>query len=76
LRVTDAQIKAGLRRVQLLRFGGLSAADRADLYNGANNLAIAVNAVIENATGGSGNDTLLGNDVNNRLVGGAGNDKC
>jgi len=36
--------------------------------------AIAYNAVIENANGGSGNDTLIGNDVNNVLDGGAGND--
>ncbi len=38
------------------------------------NLTIAYNAVIENATGGSGNDTLLGNSVGNTLNGGAGND--
>jgi Ca2+-binding RTX toxin-like protein len=74
LRVTDVQIKAGLGVSSSFDLARLSAADRADLYNGANNLAIAVNAVIENATGGSGNDTLQGNDVNNRLVGGAGND--
>ncbi|MDK9704684.1 MAG: M10 family metallopeptidase C-terminal domain-containing protein [Sulfuritalea sp.] len=37
-------------------------------------LAIAYGAVIENAIGGDGNDTLLGNDANNRLDGGLGND--
>lgn len=35
---------------------------------------IAKGAVIENATGGSGNDTLTGNAVKNLLIGGAGND--
>jgi Ca2+-binding RTX toxin-like protein len=32
------------------------------------------NAVIENAVGGSGSDTIYGNDANNVLNGGAGND--
>jgi Ca2+-binding RTX toxin-like protein len=31
-------------------------------------------SLIENATGGSGNDTIQGNQVNNVLIGGAGND--
>lgn len=43
-------------------------------YNGNNNLSIAYNVTIENATGGSGNDTLNGNDEDNRLTGNAGND--
>ena len=43
-----------------------------DTYLGINNLAIAYGCVIENAVGGSGNDTLLGNDANNHLTGGAG----
>jgi serralysin len=43
-------------------------------YDGTDNLAIAFGCVIENATGGSGNDTLWGNDSNNALDGGAGND--
>ncbi|MGJ8625869.1 MAG: M10 family metallopeptidase C-terminal domain-containing protein [Sulfitobacter sp.] len=38
------------------------------------NLSIAIGAVIENAIGGSGNDEITGNDVNNRLQGGAGED--
>src|SRR5262245_7138468 len=38
------------------------------LYN--NNPA----SLIENAIGGSGNDTIVGNATNNRLTGGAGND--
>ena len=43
-------------------------------YSGANNLAIAFGCLIENATGGRGNDTLTGNALNNRLLGGDGND--
>jgi serralysin len=39
-----------------------------------NNVAIAYNVVIENAIGGSGDDIITGNSVNNSLNGGAGND--
>ena len=39
-----------------------------------NNIAIAKGVVIENAIGGSGNDTLKGNGVANTLRGGGGND--
>jgi Ca2+-binding RTX toxin-like protein len=39
-----------------------------------NNIAIAFGARIENAIGGSGNDTMSGNAWNNRLDGGGGND--
>jgi serralysin len=39
------------------------------------NLAIAFGAVIENATGGSGSDKLVGNGRANTLDGGAGNDR-
>ena len=38
------------------------------------NIWIAYGVTIENASGGSGNDTLTGNDTNNKLDGGAGND--
>lgn len=44
------------------------------IYDGTDNLAIAFGTVIENATGGAGADTLLGNDAANRLNGGAGAD--
>jgi serralysin len=52
----------------------------AQLISGQRNLAltdnvgIAYGATIENAVGGSGNDTIIGNSVANRLNGGAGID--
>jgi len=39
------------------------------------NIAIAYGAKIENAIGGSGNDTIKGNAMSNQLVGNAGNDQ-
>ena len=44
------------------------------LYDGQNNLAIAYGATIENALGGSANDSITGNTADNDLRGGAGND--
>ncbi|MBD2147834.1 M10 family metallopeptidase C-terminal domain-containing protein [Sphaerospermopsis sp. FACHB-1194] len=38
-------------------------------------LILSANNVIENATGGSGNDRLTGNTLNNLLIGGTGNDQ-
>lgn len=38
------------------------------------NIGIYTTSMIENAVGGSGNDTIVGNSANNRLTGGAGND--
>ncbi len=38
------------------------------------NISIAVGVIVENAIGGSGNDTLTGNDANNVLSGGIGHD--
>jgi serralysin len=38
------------------------------------NVGIYTTTVIENAVGGSGNDTIIGNDANNTITGGAGND--
>ena len=52
-----------------------SAYDRSALYTGDYNVAIAHNAVIENAVGGSANDTITGNSSNNTLSGGAGDDR-
>ena len=44
-------------------------------YDGTDNLAIAFGVTIENAIGGSGNDTLTGNAANNHLDGRAGADR-
>jgi len=52
-----------LRQEAFSSFGGLT-----------NNFSIARGVTIENATGGSGNDTILGNSAENVLNGGAGND--
>lgn len=51
-----------------------TSAPPASTYDGTDNLAIAYGVVIENATGGAGNDTIVGNDAANRLQGGGGND--
>ena len=72
IRRTDAQLKSGL---DLPSSFFLDDYDRANLYNGVDNLGIAKGAIIENAYGGSAADTMLGNSVANRLVGGAGSDK-
>ncbi len=40
----------------------------------SDNISIAFGAVIENAVGGSGDDTITGNDVANSIVGGSGAD--
>ncbi len=61
---------------------GYSAAQTIDLHAGSfssvgglvHNIGIALNATIENAIGGSGNDTLIANDLGCTLTGGAGND--
>src|SRR5688572_21238401 len=44
-------------------------------YEGLNNLSIAFGVKIEKATGGSGNDKLIGNAFGNVLTGNGGNDK-
>lgn len=75
LRRTDAQIKRGLDLPAGFDLADVDPVDRADLYNGQNNLGIAKGAIIENATGGSGSDVIIGNEVANRLLGGNGKDK-
>lgn len=45
------------------------------IYTGQDNLAIAYSSVIENAKGGSGNDTIQGaHNVDNAIMGGGGDD--
>ena len=58
-----AHQKIDLRQVSFSDVGGL-----------VGNVSIARGVDIENAIGGSGNDTVLGNNLNNRLEGGAGSD--
>jgi hypothetical protein len=53
----------------------LTAGNFSDVGALKKNVSIAVGAVIENATGGSGNDSLIGNAAGNRLAGGGGNDR-
>ena len=43
-------------------------------FNAKNNLSIAYGTLIENAIGGTGNDTLIGNSIANQLSGGVGHD--
>ena len=44
------------------------------LSSASNNVAIAYNVVIEKAIGGSGDDTIIGNEASNSLKSGLGND--
>jgi Ca2+-binding RTX toxin-like protein len=63
------------RRVSInLKAGSFSSVGSNAGGDAVNNLAIAFNCVIENAVGGGGNDTLIGNAIANRLDGGAGDD--
>jgi len=63
-------------------FSGYKVAQTIDLREGffssvggaTGNVTIALGAIIENAIGGSGVDTIIGNPVANRITGGAGND--
>ncbi|NBB53167.1 matrixin family metalloprotease, partial [Rhizobium sp. CRIBSB] len=65
-----------------LDFSGYTVAQSIDLRQGAfsdvggliGNIAIAIGAVVENAIGGSGVDTIRGNSGDNRITGGLGND--
>jgi serralysin len=43
-------------------------------YDGHDNLAIAYGVTMENAVGGAGSDSLIGNDADNVFYGGGGND--
>ncbi len=69
--------------VDTFDFSGYSSSQVIDLRQGAfsnvgaliGNVSIALGAVIENAIGGSGADTLYGNSGDNVLTGGAGNDR-
>ena len=53
---------------------GVAYANRKAIYTGEDNLAIAHNAQIENAIGGSAGDTITGNSLDNAIEGRGGND--
>jgi hypothetical protein len=54
--------------------GGFTDPPGSVIYDGTDNLGIAFNCIIENATGGTGNDKFYSNSANNVLTGGAGTD--
>jgi Ca2+-binding RTX toxin-like protein len=57
------------------RFSSLSAPISFDSGSTRSTVAIGPNSIIENATGGTGGDTLIGNSAANVLNGGGGNDR-
>ena len=75
--VNANRIAAGYTAVTRATYDANMAAFAADPdFRGrlTDNVGIAYGAVIENAKGGSGNDTIYGNHVDNVLTGNAGND--
>lgn len=52
----------------------VTAPSQSILYTGEDNVAIAYSSTIENAIGGSADDTITGNSVNNVIEGNQGND--
>lgn len=79
---TDTINMQGVQRDQIIDLRGtsanssdLNASTVGDNKTSFGNLLIAPGVTIENATGGSGNDRLIGNDANNVLDGGFGDDR-
>ena len=68
---TDTINVSGFTQDQVVN---LNAGQFSDVGGLTKNLSIAFNCNIENAVGGSGNDTLIGNALANVLTGGDGND--
>jgi Peptidase M10 serralysin C terminal/Bacterial pre-peptidase C-terminal domain/Matrixin len=62
---------SGYAQNQVLNLGGGTFSNIGGLIS---NISIAYGAMIENGTGGSGNDIITGNSIANVLTGGAGND--
>lgn len=70
----DLDVGGTFQRADISRFGDPAAAwARGHVFNALLHEG-DVRSLIENATGGSGNDTLMGNAGDNRLAGGAGDD--
>ncbi|MEX5547556.1 M10 family metallopeptidase C-terminal domain-containing protein [Pseudomonas pergaminensis] len=63
---------SGFRQNQKIN---LNAESFSDVGGMNNNVSIAKGVTVENAVGGSGDDTLIGNEVGNRLKGGNGADR-
>ncbi|MDB9450838.1 Calx-beta domain-containing protein, partial [Dolichospermum circinale] len=79
---TDTITETTTGGIDNLDFNGTTAAVNVNLgittsqtVNSNLKLIISANNVIENATGGTGNDRLTGNTLNNTLNGGSGNDQ-
>ncbi|MDZ8264701.1 calcium-binding protein, partial [Nostoc sp. ChiQUE01b] len=79
---TDTIIETTTGGTDTIDFSGTTVAVNVNLgvttsqtVNSNLNLILSANNVIENATGGTGNDTLTGNTLNNTLIGGGGNDR-
>ena len=68
---TDTLDFSRTRATQLI---DLNAESFSNVLGGKMNLSIARGVVVENAIGGSGRDTLIGNEGANRLTGGQGRD--
>jgi len=68
---TDTLNASGYNQAQLIDLRGGHFSNIGGLVG---NVGIYVTAVIENAVGGSGNDTIYGNDADNTLRGNAGDD--
>lgn len=69
----------GIDRIDMSGFAGnqrinLAEGSTSDVLGGTLNMGIAYGTQIENATGGSGNDDIRGNDLGNTLIGNAGED--
>ncbi|OYU48978.1 MAG: hypothetical protein CFE31_06230 [Rhizobiales bacterium PAR1] len=62
---------SGYTQNQLINLNGGSWSNIGGLID---NIGIATNTIIENAVGGSGNDTITGNGSNNQLTGNGGDD--
>ncbi len=79
---TDTIIESTTGGTDTINFSGTTVAVNLNLgsntsqtVNSNLKLILSANNVIENATGGTGNDSLTGNTLNNTLIGGDGNDQ-
>ncbi|MBN3884289.1 MAG: calcium-binding protein, partial [Nostoc sp. JL34] len=79
---TDTIIESTTDGTDTINFSGTTVAVNLNLglttsqtVNSNLKLILSANNVIENTTGGTGNDTLTGNTLNNILIGGGGNDQ-